>query len=117
MQVAISLRWSLRFNFFGLSSKSLMSVVRKPPPPVALEVKSVRVRYSLVDWPIFDRLLYNAVVADKCLQSRFKLIVVEVYHFDKSQLERVQNQWQRRIEKCPAKVELRFIHRDELNDA
>ena len=64
---------------------------------------------------MLDRILYNAVVADKFLNSNMKLIVAVVYSFEKEELPRIEKFWRRRIEKCPASVELRFISRDELN--
>lgn len=77
-----------------------------------LEIKSVRHPGTVS--MVLDRVLYNAVVADRFLNSNFKLILAVVYHFDKDELPRMESMWRRRVEKCPASIELRFIHRDEL---
>ena len=78
-----------------------------------LEIKSIRNAGAASMF--LDRVLYNAVVADRFLNSNFKLILAVVYHFDKDELPRVENIWRRRVEKCPALIELRFIPRTELN--
>lgn len=78
-----------------------------------LEIKSLRHPSSMS--MVLDRVLYNAVVADKFLAPNFKLLLVVVYHFDKDELPRVESMWRRRIEKCPAEIELKFIARSELN--
>jgi len=78
-----------------------------------LEVKSLR--HSVIGSPMLDRVLYNAVVADKYLHSNLKLIVAVVYSFDKEELPRVEKFWRKRIEKCPVPIDLRFISRDEIN--
>jgi len=78
-----------------------------------LEIKSIR-HPSTINM-IIDRVLYNAVVADRFMNSNFKLILAVVYHFDKEDLPRVESIWRKRIEKCPAAVELRFIPRAELD--
>jgi len=78
-----------------------------------LEVKSVRTPTTIT--MILDRVLYNAVVADKFMASNFKLILVVVYHFNREELPRQESILRRRVEQCPADIELRFIHRPELN--
>lgn len=78
-----------------------------------LEIKSLRTP-SLSSTMLLDRILYNAVVADKFLGSNFKLILAVVYSFDSAELGRIESIWRRRIAKCPVAVELQFIHRNEL---
>lgn len=78
-----------------------------------LEIKSIRHPNTIN--MIIDRVLYNAVIADRFLNSNFKLILAVVYHFDKEDLPRIESVWRKRIEKCPAAVELRFIPRAELD--
>lgn len=78
-----------------------------------LEVKSIR--NPMLGSSMLDRVLYNAVVADKFLNSNLKLIVAVVYSFGKEDLPRMESFWRRRIEKCPVSIELRFIQREELN--
>ena len=78
-----------------------------------LEVKALR--NPMLGGSMLDRILYNAVVADKFLNSNMKLIVAVVYSFEKEELPRIERFWRRRIEKCPVSVELRFMSRDELN--
>ncbi|WP_019341460.1 hypothetical protein [Stutzerimonas stutzeri] len=78
-----------------------------------LEVKMVR--SAVFGNSIIDKVLYGAVVADKYLDAKFKLIVALVYSFEKEELLRIENYWRKRIEKCPASVEVRFIARSELN--
>lgn len=80
-----------------------------------LEVKAVR---SLSHcFGMIDRLLYNAVVVDKFFESDFKLIIAVVYYFKKSELPTVERFWRRRIDKCPANIELRFISRADIKNA
>jgi len=66
---------------------------------------------------MLDRLLYNAVVADKFFDSRFKLILAVVYYFEDSELERVERFWRRKLSNCPANIELRFIPRSDVEVA
>lgn len=77
-----------------------------------IEVKMVRhpASFSMM----LDRILYNAVVADRYLNSNFNLIVALVHEFDSTELARIENVWRRRTEACPAKVELRLIPRSDL---
>ncbi|MCK2094659.1 hypothetical protein [Thauera aromatica] len=78
-----------------------------------LEIKSIRHPGAVS--MLLDRVLYNAVVADRFMNSNFKLILAVVYHFDKEELPRVESAWRRRIEKCPAAIEIKFIPRAELD--
>ncbi len=78
-----------------------------------LEIKSIR-HPSIVS-VVLDRVLYNAVLADRFLNANFKLILAVVYHFDKAELPRIEGVWRRRVEKCPATIELRFISRKDLD--
>ena len=78
-----------------------------------LEVKSIRYPSTVASF--LDRVLYNAVVADRFLNSNFKLVLAVVYHFDKEELPRLESMWRRRIDQCPASVEIRFIPRGELD--
>lgn len=78
-----------------------------------LEVKSIR--HPGTASMILDRILYNAVVADRFMNSNFKLILAVVYHFDKEELPRLERMLRKRVEKCPATVELRFVSRSELD--
>ncbi|PPE73256.1 hypothetical protein C3942_13350 [Solimonas fluminis] len=43
---------------------------------------------------VLDRVLHDAVAADKFLNSSFKLIVVLVHEFDQSAEQRVENAWE-----------------------
>lgn len=78
-----------------------------------LEIKMVR--SAIFGNAIIDKILYGAVVADKYLDVKFKLIIAIVYSFEKEELPRMESYWKKRIEKCPASVEVRFIPRSELN--
>lgn len=80
-----------------------------------LEVKALRKPSPA--FHIIERLLYSAVVADKFFSGDFKLIIAVVYYFDSSDLKRVERFWRNKIDKCPADIEVRFIHRDELRNA
>ncbi|TLF44769.1 hypothetical protein FEI13_18715 [Halomonas urmiana] len=66
---------------------------------------------------MLDRILYNAVVADKFFNSRFKLVLAVVYYFEDAELERVERFWRKKVSSCPANIELRFIPRSKLEDA
>lgn len=61
-----------------------------------------------------DRVLYNAVVADKFFRGRFKLVLLVVYRFDKEELPKIESVWRRRIERCPADIELKFVSASEI---
>ncbi|AUL95810.1 hypothetical protein ACM6XL_004336 [Vibrio vulnificus] len=80
--------------------------------PIFAEVKALR--SPSLSMTMLDRVLYSAVVADRYLDSHFKLILTVVYYFDDTELERIQKYWQRKVEQCPADVELRFIPRKNL---
>lgn len=91
---------------------SFDALLRSGEKPTFAEVKMLRepVRAS----SLLDRVLYNAVVADKFFKGRFKLILLVVYRFDKAELPKVESIWRKRIEKCPAEVELRFVSHAEI---
>lgn len=80
---------------------------------VFLEVRLVRSAHSLN--LALDRILYNAVVADKYMGSKFKLIVAIVYELESDDLSKLKEVWQRRVAHCPASLDVRFIRRDDLN--
>ncbi len=61
-----------------------------------------------------DRVLYSAVVADKFFKGRFKLVLLVVFRFDKEELPKIESVWRRRIERCPADIELQFISASEI---
>ncbi len=60
-------------------------------PFTFLEIKVLR--SSFPSSMILDRVLYHAVIADKFFESKFKLIIVVVYYFEDSQLDRVERMW------------------------
>lgn len=62
-----------------------------------------------------DRVLYNAVVADRFFKGRFKLVLLVVYRFEKVGLSKVESVWRRRIERCPANIELMFVPASEIS--
>ena len=64
---------------------------------------------------MIDKVLYSALLADRTLNSNFKLIVVVVYSFPKADLPRIERIWRQKVEKCPAEIELRFLSRDEVD--
>lgn len=80
---------------------------------VFAEVKTLRAPLRMSS--MLDRVLYNAVLADRYLDGRFKLILVVVYFFDRSELARIESLWRKRVEQCPASIELRFAAREELD--
>jgi hypothetical protein len=82
------------------------------PPFTFVEVKALKNPSS--GMMMLDRILYNAVVADKFFDSKFKLIVAVVYYFDNHELQRVERHWKKRVSKCPADVEVRFIPRRDI---
>jgi hypothetical protein len=79
-----------------------------------LEIKAIR-HPGISSSMILDRILYNALLADRSLNSNFKLIVAVVYSFAEPELRRLEVSWRRKIERCPAAVEARFIPRNELD--
>ena len=76
------------------------------------EVKLLRAPMS--GMASLDRVLYNAVVADKFFRGKFKLVLLVVYRFDKEELPRIESAWRRRIERCPADIELKFVSASEI---
>jgi hypothetical protein len=79
-----------------------------------LEVKAFR--SPSTSMMIFDRLLYQAVLADKFLESQFKLIIAIVYFFDDAHLDRIEKRLRQKIKACPVNIELRFIPRSKIKD-
>lgn len=80
-----------------------------------LEVKALRsYRASVM---LLDRILYQALVADRFFESNFKLILAVVYYFEEEELESIKRAWGRKIAKCPADIEIRYIHRSEVKNA
>jgi len=82
------------------------------PPFTFIEVKALKNPTSAM--MMIDRILYNAVVADKFFDAKFKLIIAVVYYFDDQQLQRVERHWKKRVSRCPADVEVRFIPRGDI---
>ncbi len=91
---------------------SFDAVLKSGEKPTFAEIKILRVPIRTSS--MLDRILYNAVVADKYFKGRFKLILLVVYRFDKEELPKVESVWRKRIEKCPAEVELRFVPYSEI---
>ncbi len=81
--------------------------------PTFAEVKLVS--RPMVSPSMIDTVLYSALLADRTLNSNFKLIVVVVYSFPKADLPRMERIWRQKVEKCPAEIELRFLSRDEVD--
>ena len=94
----------------GASFDALFSVDGKL---TFLEVKLIRHAASLS--MVLDRVLYNAVIADRFLKSNFKLIVAVVHELEEPEVRRLEHIWLRRVTGCPASLELRLIKRGELN--
>lgn len=78
-----------------------------------LEVKAFRTSFSAM--MALDRLLYNALVADRFFEAKFKLIIVVVY-YDDNERERIERSWRRKIESCPVEIELRFMSNKEVTN-
>lgn len=93
----------------GVSFDALFDIAGKL---TFLEVKMIR--HPATFNMMLDRVLYNAVVADRYLNKNFKLIVALVHDFRSSDLTRIESVWRRRTEVCPANVELRLIARSDL---
>ena len=88
------------------------ALLKSGEKPTFAEIKILR--SPLRATQLLDRVLYNALAADKYLKGRFKLVLVVVYRFDRTDLSKIESLWRRRIEKCPAEVELRFVHHTEI---
>lgn len=81
-----------------------------------LEIKIIRsATFSPFIDRALDRVLYSAMVADRFLNSNFKLILVVVYHFDEAELPPIEEVYRKQVKQCPANLELRFISRTELD--
>jgi len=61
------------------------------------------------------RVLKNAVVADNFFDSNFKLILTIVHSLEDEALRQLQLSIEPLVEECAAEIDLRFIHRSELN--
>lgn len=96
----------------GETGVSFDALLKSREKPVFAEVKIMRSPTS--GFALLDKVLYSAVVAEKFMNGRFKLILLVVYRFDKEELPKVENMWRRKIEKCPADIELRFVPYSEL---
>jgi hypothetical protein len=94
------------------SGVSFDAVWRLPDRLVFGEVKTLKspVRVSTM----LERVLYSAVIAQNISKMKVKLILVVVYYFEPSELAEVESAWRKKVEQCPASVELRFVPRSEL---
>lgn len=72
-----------------------------------IEVKVLKSPHSAL--MLMDRLLYHSVLADRFFNSKFKLILVIVYYFEESELNRVESQIRKKISNCPAEIELKLL--------
>ncbi|PTT18310.1 hypothetical protein DBR12_15315 [Acidovorax sp. HMWF029] len=81
--------------------------------PTFAEVKLLT--KPLLQLSVIERALYSALLADRALNGHFRLILVVVYAFPPSELPRVERSWRRKVKQCPAEVDLRFIHRGDLD--
>ncbi|MCK4947435.1 MAG: hypothetical protein KAQ99_09690 [Candidatus Aureabacteria bacterium] len=81
---------------------------------IAIEVKFLRAPISGIT--IIDRLLYQIVIANHYMKGDLKTIIVLVYNFDKEKLSKTKNYWERKIEECPANIELRYYHYNDLKN-
>jgi hypothetical protein len=95
----------------GDTGASFDAVFRTEGKLTFVEIKSIRHPGTSL---ILDRIMYNAVVAHSYFKAQFVLLLVVVYQFPREDLPRVEDLWRRRIEKCPAVIKLRFIHREDL---
>ncbi|MGE8499804.1 MAG: hypothetical protein ACN6O6_20060 [Pseudomonas sp.] len=77
-----------------------------------LEVKVFRSNNFAI--PILDNILYQALLADRFFESNFKLIIAVVHYFDVHELEKLKVRLERKVQQCPADIELKFIHRDQV---
>jgi hypothetical protein len=66
---------------------------------------------------VLDRILYQAVIADRFFESKFKLILAVVYYFEEEELERVKRIWKKKVDRCPVDIELRFLPRSKVINA
>ncbi|RQP21467.1 hypothetical protein [Piscinibacter terrae] len=91
---------------------SFDALLKDEPKLTFAEVKVLR--NPLLNMSLLDRVLYNALLADRFMNGKFKLVLVIVYHFDKGELPRIERTWRRKVERCPAEIELRFLAASEL---
>jgi hypothetical protein len=59
-----------------------------------IEIKAMR--YPNTGSMLLDRVLYNALVVDRYMKSKFKLVVVIVHYFDPATLARIEGGWRQR---------------------
>ncbi len=88
-------------------------LLKRGDKSIFAEVKTLRTP-AISSLRTLDRVLYHAVVADRYFQGRFKLILLVVYHFEASELPRIERAWRKQVEKCPAEIELRFVPYAEI---
>lgn len=79
----------------------------------AVEIKYLR-NSTMIHHPMTDRILYNAVIADKFANSDFKLLLFLVYDFDKKDIAKVKEYWEKKIEVCPVDITLKVLSKQEL---
>jgi hypothetical protein len=82
-------------------------------------LKATFVEVKLVARPmnspnIIDKVLYSAMLADRSLNGRFKLILVVVYSFSKDELPLMERMLRLRVEKCPAEIDLRLLAYEDV---
>ncbi|MBY5926193.1 MULTISPECIES: hypothetical protein [unclassified Halomonas] len=80
-----------------------------------LEVKAFRSPHTLM--MVLDRILYQAVIADRYFESKFKLILAVVYYFEEEEIERVKRMLKKKVDRCPVDIELRFLPRSKVINA
>lgn len=83
-----------------------------PVKPTALEIKIMRSPH--VSTAMINSLLYNAMLADKYFQSRFKLVVIIVYSVEESLVSNAKSMWKQKLGNTPVDIELRFISNEQL---
>lgn len=78
-----------------------------------LEIKALRSTHAVP--MLMNKILYQAVLADRFFDSNFKLILVFVYYLEEEKLRNTESLIRRMTGNCPAEIELRFIPRSKLN--
>lgn len=91
---------------------SFDALLKSGDPHIFAEIKFLRTPNLGIG--TIDRLLYSAMVADNFFRGRFKLVLLVVYRFEKKELSRIEATWRKRIEKCPADIDLKFMHISEI---
>lgn len=101
---------------YGVASLLLGATASYLPPDERIWLIKFVIFFPLVVlWVLYlYKVLYSAMLADRSLNGRFKLILVVVYSFSKDELPLMERMLRLRVEKCPAEIDLHFLAYEDV---